>query len=189
MNLEKGAKVPAAMAIGGRGRANITGFLSARRNYGRTLPPLLRQGGGKEIRWDGRAPVGNVAKNIQAQRDGSLAEFVAAKQHPTNLRSQFPPTLATNEADNFHQRPVTTDPAAGDNMRDGFAPKTSGDSLSSEKIATSDALALQKGMNVTRAMMFKNMSPTDKASYLLRQYYARTAEAAPKQGNKTPAKR
>lgn len=132
----------------------------------------MRQGGGRPINWDGRAPIGNITKNIQAQRSGSLAEFVAAKQHPTNLRSQFPPTLATNETDSFHQRAATPDPAGGDMMRDGFAPKAA-----SEKTASDPRLGLQKGMNVARSMIFKHMSPTDRASYLLRQYYERMAKA------------
>lgn len=177
MNLEKAAKVPVQMTSNLR----LTGFLSSRKSYqsNRALPPLMRQGTGRQIRWDGRAPLGNVTKNIQAQRDGSLSEFIAAKQHPTNLRSQFPPTLATNEADTFHQKPVTTDPAASDNFRDGFAPKTS-----SEKTAADPRLALQKGMNEARRLMYKHMAPTDRASYLLRQYYERMAKA----GNEATSK-
>lgn len=78
------------------GRLRLTQRLSSRpRTPGRTLPPLFRAYPGPAPRWDGRAPLENVARNIQAQNQGSLSQFLAAKTAPTELRTPTPPPMET----------------------------------------------------------------------------------------------
>lgn len=57
--------------------------------------PLIAPFSGPAPRWDGRAPIRNIHKAIQAREGGTLRQFVTARTHPTELKTQQPPHLST----------------------------------------------------------------------------------------------
>lgn len=76
------------------------GFKS--RAYGipsRNIPMISPFGGLPPARRQGSTLQGD-ARSIQARQEGTLSQFMAAKNNPQDLRTQHPPTLSTGGVSN-----------------------------------------------------------------------------------------
>lgn len=68
--------------------------------------PLISPYGGPAPKWDGKAPVENVRETIRARGEGgTLRQFVTAKTHPTELKTQYPPQMSTMQTPSEFSNP------------------------------------------------------------------------------------
>ena len=71
---------------------------SLRRGGGPSLRrpiPFISPYGGQAPKWDGKMPFENVRENIRSREGGTLRQFIAAKNAPTELKTQYPPHMST----------------------------------------------------------------------------------------------
>lgn len=126
-------------------------------------------------------------RNLAARNEGTLGQFVAAKDRPTAIRSQPGPQLSTASIPpdiqpNVEVRQGTGAVRDADVSKAAWAREAVKTSVSKGKavdprILAVDpserhllpALSLQAGMGEARKLMWKHMSPVQRSNYLLRK--------------------
>jgi len=103
--------------------------------------PLMAPYSGPVPKWDGKMPFANVRETLQAREGGALRQFLAARNHPTELRTQQAPQLSTQSL----PPEVMTEPkvqTGGGTVRDANVPKAAENSSDKMRKIALDPLLL-----------------------------------------------
>lgn len=157
------------------GRLRLSRSLSdgmRRRHIGLGRPsPLLSRYGGPPPKWKGSIQA--TVSQIAARGRGAISEFAASRQTPRNIHAPFPGAAPATAANPGQAPPEAAEHASVARetgaVREIGLDRAASEGSAGEKTAIITAAheAIQGGMRVARRMIWKHMSPGQKAKRLL----------------------